>query len=70
MIKMLTLILEGKGRLGVKINCTNGSIYPENLYNDGLIKNNNKYVRFETLKIYTLMRRRGVRGQNKIYQWF
>jgi len=28
--------------LGVKINCTNGSIDPENLYNGGLIKNNNK----------------------------
>jgi len=29
---------EGEGRLGVKINCTNGSIDPENLYNYGLIK--------------------------------
>jgi len=42
MIKMLTLILGGKGRLGAKLNYTNGSIDPGNLYNDGLMKNNNK----------------------------
>jgi len=36
--KNLTLILAGKGKLGVKINCTNGSIDPENLYHDGSIK--------------------------------
>jgi len=36
--KNLTLITR-MGRLGAKINCTNGSIDPENLYHDGLIKN-------------------------------
>jgi len=36
--KNLPLIWAGKGRLGFKINCTNGSIDPEILYNDGLIK--------------------------------
>jgi len=30
--------LGGEGRLGVKINCTSGSIDPENLYNYGLIQ--------------------------------
>jgi len=32
MIKMLTLILGGKGRVGVTINWTNGFLDPKNVY--------------------------------------